>query len=134
MGSDRKQIVAVVLYKDGKVLAGIRKADRELDAGKCVFPGGHIHDGEDLETAVKREMFEELGVKLINPKLIYTSDFDTPGESQTLSFFSCTEFEGDPVPLEDAEHIWIDPETESHLFSYDLSRIVLKKFLLDTGK
>lgn len=130
----RKQVVIAILYRDGKVLAGVRGKDRNLDAGKCVFPGGHVHAGESIEAAVKREMFEELGVKLINPKLIHTSDFNTPGEDQTLSFFGCTEFEGDPIPLEDAEHIWIDPETESYLFSYELSRTVLKKFLLDAGK
>ncbi|MEK7607577.1 MAG: NUDIX domain-containing protein [Patescibacteria group bacterium] len=132
--NSRKQIVAIVLYKDGKVLAGVRKADRALDAGKCVFPGGHVQNGENLETAIKREMLEELGIKLINPKLIYSTDFDTKGELQTINFFGCTEFEGDPIPLEDAQHIWIDPKTESHLFSYDLSRTVLAKFLLDAGK
>lgn len=131
---NRKQVVIAILYKNGKVLAGVRGKDRTLDADKCVFPGGHVHEGEDLKTAVIREMQEELGVKLINPKLIYTTDFDTPGESQTLSFFGCTEFEGDPIPLEDTQHIWIDPKTESHLFSYELSRTVLAKFLLDAGK
>ena len=131
---NRKQIVAAILYRNGKVLAGIRKADRTLDAGKCVFPGGHVQNGENLETAIKREMLEELGIKLINPKLIYSTDFDTKGELQTINFFGCTEFEGDPIPLEDAQHIWIDPKTESHLFSYDLSRTVLAKFLLDAGE
>ena len=50
--SKRKQIVSLILYKDGKVLVGLRKQDRELDAGKCMFPGGHVHPDEDIETAI----------------------------------------------------------------------------------
>lgn len=130
----RKQIVSLILYKNGKVLVGVRKVDRVLDSGKCLFPGGHVHEGEDLETAVKREMYEELGIILLNPKLVYTADFETQGESQTLNWFGCTEFDNDPVPNEDSELIWIDPKTESHYLSYEVSRTALNKFLLDTGK
>ena len=111
----RKQVVSVILYRENKVLVGVRKADRDLDPDKCMFPGGHVHDNEDIESAIKREMSEELGIKLINPKLVYSSDFETEGESQTINWFGCTEFEGEPVPNEDAQLIWIDPKTESHL-------------------
>ena len=115
-------------------MAGVRKADRKLDAGKCVFPGGHVNKGEDMETAIKREMYEEMEIKLVNPKLVYSADFETAGESQTLNWFGCTEFIGEPVAHEDAKLLWIDPKTESHLFSYELSRTALAKFLLDTGE
>lgn len=130
----RKQVVSLILYRNNKVLVGIRKPDRKLDPGKCMFPGGHAHDNENLEAAIKREMREELGVKLINPKLVYSADFDTDGEAQTLNWFGCTEFEGEPVPNEDDKLLWIDPQTESHLLSYEISRTALSKFLDNTGK
>lgn len=130
----RKQIVSLILYKNKKVLVGIRKSNRELDAGKCMFPGGHVHEGEDINMAIKREMLEELGIKLINPKIVYSADFETLGESQTLHWFGCTEFKGTPTPNEDEKLLWIDPESESNLLSYEISRTALSKMLLDAGE
>jgi 8-oxo-dGTP diphosphatase len=44
-------------YKDGKFLM-MKDEDGEWD-----FPGGRIHKGEDLVTAMQRECQEELGVE-----------------------------------------------------------------------
>lgn len=61
--------VAVVLKKDDKILFTVR--NEEPDKGKWDLPGGFIDPGENAETAVCREIKEELGLVLQPEKIKY---------------------------------------------------------------
>ena len=63
--------IVVVFDKDGKVLVETRADDGYLD-----FPGGTIDIGEEVETAAKRELFEETGIVADELKLfnIYSGE------------------------------------------------------------
>ena len=124
----RKTIVSLILVKDGKILVERRKSSDDLDAGKCVFPGGHVDDGEGIEQSLHREVREELGIELIDPILVYESDFDGPEEQQRLYWYACESFSGDLQTNEAAELLWIDP-SESHLLSYQVTRDALEAYL-----
>ena len=117
----RKNIVALILEKDGLFLIEKRKATKSSDPGKLVFPGGHVHDDESLDEAINREAFEELNIKLIEPKLVYIADFDGPEEKQKLHWYWCKNFEGLIQNNEAEELIWIKP-FESNKLTYQVSR------------
>jgi len=59
----RREVVAAVFVRDGRFLAAQRGAHAKL-AGLWEFPGGKVEDGESRETALAREMREELGVEI----------------------------------------------------------------------
>lgn len=55
----------IVVYEDGKFLLTQRRADADDDPlfdGKWQLPGGGLEIGENLQTLVKREAKEELGI------------------------------------------------------------------------
>lgn len=56
-------VVAGIFEKNGKVLIGKRPTNGLL-GGMWEFPGGKIEEGEDHNTALKRELEEELGVNI----------------------------------------------------------------------
>jgi len=56
-------VVAAVIHRGDSVLIDKRKA-RGLLGGLWEFPGGKVEVGEDLQTALMREIKEELGVDL----------------------------------------------------------------------
>jgi len=66
----------VVLVKNGKILLGKRNPDRfKADssfgsAGEWSLPGGKLDWGETLEEGAKREVKEETGIDIYNPKVI----------------------------------------------------------------
>jgi 8-oxo-dGTP diphosphatase len=66
----RHRVVGIII-KDEKILLMRRvKNDREY----YVFPGGGVEEGESLEEALRREMHEELGIRIRNPRLLFELD------------------------------------------------------------
>ncbi|MBB4213938.1 mutator protein MutT [Rhizobium sp. BK212] len=51
-----------VLSRNGTVLLARRSSKRKVHPDRWSLPGGHIEEGEDAETAMCRELIEEIGV------------------------------------------------------------------------
>ncbi len=56
-----KQVVAGLIFKDGKVLVCQRTRHQTMPL-KWEFPGGKIEEGEQPRDALRRELEEELGI------------------------------------------------------------------------
>ena len=39
------------------------------ESGKCIFPGGKLENDEDVISAIKRELLEELGIEFIDREI-----------------------------------------------------------------
>jgi 8-oxo-dGTP diphosphatase len=104
-------VVAVALIDpDGRVLIAERPADRKM-AGLWEFPGGKIEPGETPETALIRELAEELGISVEAPCLApFTFASHTYAEFHLLMpLYVCRRWEGIPQPLEHAAIKWVRP-------------------------
>lgn len=56
-----QQVVGGVITHDGLILL-LRRAPAEYLAGRWELPSGKVDPGEDLYTALRREVFEETGL------------------------------------------------------------------------
>jgi len=90
--------VALVVEKDGRLLVERRKLSKETDPGKVAIPGGHVEDGESLEEACRRELYEELGLTCRGFNFIVSLPHRTGSEDQVVHYFSCCLLYTSPSP------------------------------------
>ena len=58
--------VGVIVERDGRYLLGLRRS--RLGRGTWGFPGGHLEVAEDPLQCAARELFEETGLRLTEPR------------------------------------------------------------------
>ena len=81
--------IACIDYRDGKIFIAKRQMVGDM-GGRWEFPGGKIEEGEDLETAVVREMQEEFGVTVKVGRKITSGSFTHKGKPCTLDVLEVT--------------------------------------------
>lgn len=107
--------VAFILMKEGKILVEKRRMDKETDPGKVVIPGGHIEAGETHEDALKRELFEELGVTCNDFTFIARMPCETETEIQMNHWYLCNNWTGTPQSSEAEEIYYISHPSQLDL-------------------
>lgn len=103
--SDEVGIVAI-FRKPNQILLAQRKYQPE--AGKWALPGGHVHYGESLEAATRREVLEEVGLTLGPIKEIRS--WQVPqGPKVHLFYATCPDEEAKALS-ETSDVMWADVE------------------------
>ena len=84
--------------------------------GLC-FPGGHVEPGESFVESVIREVWEETGLTIENPKLCGTKQFQTQkGERYVVFFYKTDRFSGKLQSSDEGKVFWI-PRTDLHKYT-----------------
>ena len=66
----------LILNEEGDVLLLQQSSEKEVDgANKYHLPGGMVEFGEKIEDALKREIYEEIGVEAEIGKLVSIKDW-----------------------------------------------------------
>jgi mutator protein MutT len=109
-------VVAAIIERNGQVLICQRKAGQRF-AGKWEFPGGKVEPGEDLESALARELSEELGITARIGEEVARYLYTYPSRDPIqLVFYAVREFEGEPENRIFERMVW---ETRANLPAYD---------------
>lgn len=101
---------AALVDADGRVLVQQRSAHRSM-AGLWEFPGGKLEEGETPESALIRELHEELGI-ITQGACLAPAGFasETLGEQHLiLLLYICRKWSGIPQPLDSAGLKWVRP-------------------------
>ena len=102
------QVVAALIRKDGLILI-TRRFDHVHLPGLWEFPGGKVEKGETLESALKREILEELGVEITVFDEFFDIEHRYPSKTVHLHFFNCIIQSEEPRAVEVADLKWVSP-------------------------
>ena len=93
---------------DGRVLLARRPAGKSL-AGLWEFPGGKVELGETPETALIRELKEELGIDTWSSCLapLTFASHAYPDFHLLMPLFACRRWQGTPQAREGQELAWV---------------------------
>ncbi|MFN3715867.1 MAG: Nudix family hydrolase [Thiobacillus sp.] len=104
------EVVAAVLVRpSGEVMLASRPAGK-IYAGYWEFPGGKVEAGETLQTALARELREELGITVRRACRWITRVFVYEHATVRLNFFRVFDWSGEPHPREGQRFSWQFPE------------------------
>ena len=103
------EVVAAIIHHDGAYFA-TQRGYGEFE-GMWEFPGGKIEPGESQETALKREIQEELGVDVTIGELLCTTEYDYPTFHLTMHCYLCSVASGEIELREHKSAQWLTAET-----------------------
>lgn len=100
---------AVITNARGEVLVSLRHAHAH-QGGLWEFPGGKVEAGEDVYTALCRELHEELGVTVISARPLIRIPHHYSDKSVLLDVWQVTTFSGLAQGREGQPLQWLAPE------------------------
>ena len=102
------EVVAAIIYNDGAYFS-TQRGYGEFE-GMWEFPGGKIEPGESRESALKREIQEELGIDITINKFLCTTDYDYPSFHLTMHCYLCSIASGEMELREHKSARWLTTE------------------------
>ena len=120
-------------YKYNKYLMLHRvKKKNDVNKDKWIAPGGKFEDKESPEECVIREVREETGYIIKEPKLravvTFTSETE---ETDYMYLFTCKDFEGEPIECNEGDLEWVEKSKIEELNLWEGDKIFLKKIAED---
>ena len=99
------ELTVLCLIEDGdKILLQNRV---KKDWRGYALPGGHVEPGESFVDAVIREMKEETGLTILNPRLVGVKQFPLENGRYVVLLFKVTRWSGNLISSEEGQMEWI---------------------------
>lgn len=108
--------VGVIADARNRILIAQRRVGTP-GAGKWEFPGGKREVGESIQTALARELDEELGIAVTAARPLIRLNHDYNDRSVLLDVWKVTDWQGEPAGMEGQRISWCEPR---RLSDYDL--------------
>ena len=102
-------VAGILTDASGRVLLAQRAHGSHL-AGLWEFPGGKIEAGESAETALRRELHEELAIEIAAAEPLISIPWHYPEKSIVLHALRVREFRGTPHGQQQQQLRWDLPE------------------------
>ena len=100
--------VGVIVDQHNNILIALRPEDSH-QGGLWEFPGGKVEQGEAVETALSRELYEELGLESISCRPLIEIRHDYTDKSVLLDVWWVDQFSGEAEGKEGQPIKWPHP-------------------------
>lgn len=112
-----------MVFSENRVLVQDKRDD---DYSGITFPGGHVERGESFTDVVIREVWEETGLKISEPKLCGIKDWMKDEETRYIVLLYKTDkFEGIVTSSEEGNVFWLTlDEMKQRKLAYGMDKML----------
>jgi 8-oxo-dGTP diphosphatase len=123
-GNQMIVVVKGLILNEGKVLIVKRSNEEEIGRGTWELVGGKIDFGENLETALLREIKEEVGLSVIVERILYATTFKTGSTRQVVLLTYLCRSHANAIVLsnEHSDYLWATKEEVKLLLDPEIRR------------
>ena len=121
-------VAAVITDDSGRMLVTQRGTGMRF-TGKWEFPGGKVEEGESLESALKREILEELMLKIDIKEQILKWQYSYPFAIIDFTAYRATVSSGELKLVEHMSSKWVRPGSELSRLDWVPADLKLVAFL-----
>jgi 8-oxo-dGTP diphosphatase len=115
--TEKAEFTVLCLIEDG---SRVLLQDRvKADWKGYTLPGGHVENGESFVDAVIREMKEETGLDIYEPKLVGVKQFPIEGGRYIVMLYKATKFLGEVVSSDEGRMEWVEYSRLSEINTVD---------------
>lgn len=115
--TENAEFTVLCLIEDG---SRVLLQDRvKADWKGYTLPGGHVENGESFVDAVIREIKEETGLDIYEPKLVGVKQFPIEGGRYIVMLYKATKFSGEVVSSDEGRMEWVEYSRLSEINTVD---------------
>ena len=115
--TENVELTVLCLITDGSRLLLQNRTKNDWQG--YTLPGGHVEPGESFVNAVIREMKEETGLDIKNPRLAGVKQFPIKSGRYVVLLFKATEYTGTVVSSDEGQMEWIESNRLSEISTVD---------------
>ena len=104
------EVVVGIIRNNSREVFIAKRQKNQFMSDFWELPGGKVENGEDHGDALKRELFEETGIKVRGYSLTQIIQQQYPEKMIHLSVFTINDYSGIPVGKEGQDYTWCDIE------------------------
>ena len=104
--TENVELTVLCLIEDGEKILLQNRVKKDWQG--YALPGGHVEPGESFVDAVIREMKEETGLTVIEPRLVGVKQFPIENGRCVVLLFKATKWTGNLHSSEEGQMEWIE--------------------------
>ncbi|WP_419880875.1 (deoxy)nucleoside triphosphate pyrophosphohydrolase [Peribacillus sp. B-H-3] len=101
-----KVVAAIIENNQNEILCALRSPEMSIP-NLWEFPGGKVEVNEDIFSALKREIYEELNCIIEAKEFYHENSHEYEGFTIQLICIICKIIDGEPKPSEHSKLIWL---------------------------